>query len=259
MNIKHRFTVFILIGVCGGILGLALVVYNRRAADVSRHEFPVVQTVVTRGEIKKDLTGVKSEEHIALEWLRTLSRPEGFVSARSVGGLGRDKDSSRRDGRDQEAMWGLAEVPADDLSRLKLISFAYRLHENSDLEYLKYFSGLEGLEFGESVSDEGLKHLGSLKAPLKEVVFWNSPLVTDAALVHFENFKTLELLDLRGTTVTAAAVKKLRIALPKCIIASPSEPDEIYKVWDKRDAEVAAAMAAELRKLRELREKLKDE
>jgi hypothetical protein len=45
-----------------------------------------------------------------------------------------------------------------------------------------------------------------------------APGVTDAGLVHLTGLKALQQLDLRGSKVTEAGVKKLAATLPKCRI-----------------------------------------
>ena len=62
---------------------------------------------------------------------------------------------------------------------------------------------------------------------LKRLYLDNNP-VTDAGLVRLEALKSLEVLNLSGTKVTAAGVTKLQAALPKCKIEwdDPAKPED---------------------------------
>jgi hypothetical protein len=83
--------------------------------------------------------------------------------------------------------------------------------------------GLEGLTRLDSlnlselrVTDAELEHLKGLTA-LQSLDLADTP-VTDAGLEHLKGLTTLQTLDLSGTMVTDGGVRKLRKALPHCLI-----------------------------------------
>ena len=69
---------------------------------------------------------------------------------------------------------------------------------------------------GYQIYDSELLHLKGL-TNLKKLSL-RSTKVTDAGLVHLKGLTNLQTLILSGTEVTEAGFKKLRQALPKCVI-----------------------------------------
>ena len=71
---------------------------------------------------------------------------------------------------------------------------------------------------GTKVTDEGMHHLQGL-VNIEEWLGLCHTGVTDQGLEHFRGFKKLRSLNLKGTGVTAAGVKKLQRDLPNTDIS----------------------------------------
>lgn len=74
---------------------------------------------------------------------------------------------------------------------------------------------------GTGITDAGLAHLSGL-ATLKELACVDTK-ITDEGLVHLEGLKNLEVLKVYNTKVTRAALEKLHVVLPNCMIWEPDE------------------------------------
>ncbi len=128
------------------------------------------------------------------------------------------------------------------LTKLRQLDLSGTKVTDAGLRHVAHLTGLQNLMLGATpISDEGLRELARLKG-LAQLAVWNTN-VTDAGLAHLRPLgglkhldlsgctkvgdeglphlvalKALETLDLSGTPVTAEAVLRLQMALPKCKI-----------------------------------------
>ncbi len=105
------------------------------------------------------------------------------------------------------------------LAQLRALSLGYTTVDDIGLKHLKGLVQLQSLFLnGTAVSDAGLEHLkGLVQLPS---LFLHGTEVTDAGLEHLKGLNRLEVLDLINTAVSDAGAKKLRQALPNCVILS---------------------------------------
>jgi hypothetical protein len=116
---------------------------------------------------------------------------------------------------------GLAHL--EQLTRLKELDLNNTLVTDAGLAHLKGLTNLEALDlFAAPITDAGLEHLKGLRK-LRTLVLYGG--VTDAGLEHLKEFSNLRYLSLIGTLVTDEGVKKLRQALPKCVIEDRRSQD----------------------------------
>ena len=88
------------------------------------------------------------------------------------------------------------------------------------LQNIKWFPDLTRLElFGTQVTDAGVRHIKGL-AELRDLGLMYTN-VSDAALEDIASLGKLRRVQLEGTKVTAKGVKKLRKALPRCVVVWP--------------------------------------
>ncbi|MFO0863313.1 MAG: protein kinase [Gemmataceae bacterium] len=100
---------------------------------------------------------------------------------------------------------------------LKLVYVQDTLVGDSGLEHLKNCNAIECLDVSRTrVTNAGLAHLKD-HANLHELLL-NGLSITDAGLIHLHSLKGLRKLHLRGTKTSAAALEKLRKALPDCVV-----------------------------------------
>jgi Leucine Rich Repeat (LRR) protein len=92
---------------------------------------------------------------------------------------------------------------------------------SASLPLIAGFKPLEQLDLsGLAIKDDDLASLASLRS-LKTLYLTGCP-ITDAGLTHLRGFKQLERLDHDGTQVTPEGLKRLKTALPKLNLPSPS-------------------------------------
>ena len=102
-----------------------------------------------------------------------------------------------------------------------LVDLAHTHIKDEDIECLSGWQTLEYLILSDTqVGDAGLAHLSALNN-LKALDLSGTQ-ITDAGLVHLKGLKNLKSLSLEATWVTDAGVKKLREALPNCVVYEPS-------------------------------------
>jgi hypothetical protein len=121
-----------------------------------------------------------------------------------------------------------------DLKNLQHLDLSGTRVTGTGLKHLKRLTELQTLRLeNAAITDAGLEHLKGLSS-LKELDLFGTQ-VTDAGLEHLTGLKSLEKLklgyftlspelappELRRTNVTSDGVKRLRQALPKCIIGEP--------------------------------------
>jgi hypothetical protein len=103
------------------------------------------------------------------------------------------------------------------VKQLEIFSLNNTEINDAELVHLESLSQLEefSLHSGK-VTDAGLLHLKGMKH--LQILDLVNTQVTDAGLVHLEEMKQLMELYLHNTQVTDAGVKKLKQALPNCVI-----------------------------------------
>ena len=116
-----------------------------------------------------------------------------------------------------------AKVTDDTMKHLRELTWLQSLDigdatiTDAGLEQLKALTKINRLYLNNTdVTDAGLEHLKAMK-DLRILDLYMSR-VTDAGLEHLKGLNNLTNLELRGTKITFEGVKKLRQALPKCII-----------------------------------------
>ncbi|MEE2707567.1 MAG: hypothetical protein VX988_10980 [Planctomycetota bacterium] len=103
------------------------------------------------------------------------------------------------------------------LKNLKELKLFRTKVTDAGLVHLKGLTGLEELNLTNTeITDAGLVHLKELSS--LGILYLYGTKVTDAGLVHLTGLTKLKWLRLESTKVTDAGVKKLKQALPKCII-----------------------------------------
>ncbi|MHC4239096.1 MAG: M56 family metallopeptidase [Planctomycetota bacterium] len=113
----------------------------------------------------------------------------------------------------------LGSLRPDDLYQLSM----YGDVTNAQLEQIRGLTGLRQLEFHAGrITDTQLPHLEPLKGLWVLNLFGKD--ISDAGLVHLKDMKSLKFLALGRTQVTPAGIRRLKKALPGCIII-PDFPD----------------------------------
>jgi hypothetical protein len=168
------------------------------------------------------------------QWKMEVKPPErtvlGKLTVRLQGRLLAEEVPAYRDQPDDSAaVAALVKVGADfekyDTGSVRNVSFRRSSYiTDDDLAYLKKLPNLKELSLPDTITDNGLAHVGQLTE--LRVLFLQGPRITDAGLRHLKGLNRLEFLSLTGTQVTDEGKAELQAALPKAhiLLHKPKPP-----------------------------------
>ena len=110
---------------------------------------------------------------------------------------------------------GLGLVHLSELRNLKYLTFWKTQVDDEGLKHLALLENISRLGLDETrITDAGLVYLKGL-TNLEVGLGLNHTAITDVGLEHLKDLKKLKQLSLRGTNVTDAGVRKLKLSLPQ--------------------------------------------